>query len=128
MLSQTATYAIRSMAFLAAHRDDGPILSQTIAREMEIPGNFLSKILNRLVQAGFIHSIRGTKGGFVLAKKPSEIRVRDIADLFMRFDDFKKCFLGLHDCDGTCRLHRHWLKIVNQMERLLDETTIDRIL
>ena len=50
MLSQTATYALQAMAFLATHKDEGPILSQTISEEMKIPKNFLSKILNRLVQ------------------------------------------------------------------------------
>ena len=128
MLNQTAIYAIRAMGFLAEQKEGLPVLSSTIAKEMEIPKNFLSKILNRLVQAGIIRSIRGRRGGFVLAVAPSEIRVRDVADLFMKLDDFKKCFLGLGRCNGSCGLHIRWKIIIEQFEMLLDETTVDRVL
>lgn len=128
MLSQTATYALQSMAFLAAHKDEGPILSQTISREMGIPKNFLSKILNRLVQAGLVQSIRGTGGGFVLAKNASSISMRDVVSLFMKLDDYKKCFLALKECDGSCALHPRWKRIAEQIESMLDETTIDKML
>ncbi len=128
MLNQTAIYAIRAMGFLAAQEEGIPVLSNTIAEGMEIPKNFLSKILNRLVQAGIIHSVRGRSGGFMLATPPSELSVRDVADLFMKLDDFKQCFLGLSRCNGSCGLHIRWKIIVEQFEKLLDETTVDRIL
>ena len=128
MLNQTAIYAIRAMGFLAEQKEGLPVLSSTIAEEMEIPKNFLSKILNRLVQAGIIRSIRGRRGGFVIALAPSEIRVRDVADLFMKLDDFKKCFLGLSRCNGSCGIHIRWKIIIEQFEMLLDETTVDRVL
>ena len=127
MLNQTAIYAIRALGFLAEQKEGLPVLSSTIAEEMEIPKNFLSKILNRLVQAGIISSMRGRRGGFVLAVEPSEIKVRDVADLFMKLGDFKKCFLGLNRCDGSCGLHIRWKIIVEQFEKLLDETTVDRV-
>ena len=128
MLNQTAIYAIRAMGFLAEQEEGIPVLSSTIAEEMEIPKNFLSKILNRLVQAGVIRSIRGRRGGFVLALAPSEIRIRDVADLFMKLDDFKKCFLGLSRCNGSCGIHIRWKIIIEQFEMLLDGTTVDRVL
>ena len=128
MLSQTATYALQAMAFLAAHRDKGPVLSQTISREMSIPKNFLSKILNRLVQEGLIQSIRGTGGGFVLAKDPSKIKMRDVAALFMKLNDYKTCFLALKKCDGSCALHPRWKGIAEQIEAMLDDTTVDKML
>ena len=128
MLSQTATYALQAMAFLAGHKDEGPILSRTISKEMKIPKNFLSKILNRLVQEGLIQSIRGTGGGFVLAKDPSKTRMRDVVSLFMKLDDYKNCFLGLKKCDGSCAIHPRWKLIAKQIEAMLDETTIDKML
>lgn len=128
MLSQTGIYAIRAMSYLASERDEKPILGRIIAEEMQIPANFLSKILNRLVQAGFIRSVRGRNGGFVMAKTASEIHVREIVDLFMQLDDYKNCLLGLNDCDGTCGFHRRWRIIAEQMEKMLDEVAIDKIL
>ena len=127
MLNQTAIYAIRAMGFLASEKEGEIVLSNTIAKEMSIPKNFLSKIMHRLVQAGFVQSTRGRNGGFVLARKPSEIFIRDVIDLFAKLDDYKQCFLGLKNCDGSCGLHIRWNIIVEQFERMLNDTTIDQI-
>ncbi len=128
MLSQTATYALKAMAYLAAHGKEDPILSQTISRDMEIPRNFLSKILNRLVQEGLIRSIRGTGGGFVLAGPPGDIRMRQVVAPFMKMEDYTQCFLSVNKCDGSCALHPRWKNIARQIEAMLDETTIDKVL
>lgn len=127
MLSQTGIYAIRAMACIASKQDEKPLLSRTIAEEMQIPINFLSKILNRMVQAGLIRSLRGRNGGFAMAKPPSEIPIRDIADLFMQLDNYKQCFLGMKNCDGSCGFHGRWMIITEQIKKMLDDTTIDQI-
>jgi Rrf2 family protein len=127
MLSQTGIYAIKAMGYIASGKDNKPLLSRTIAEETQIPANFLSKILNRLAQAGLIRSIRGRNGGFVMAKPPSEVSVREIVNLFMQLGDHKHCFLGMQKCDGSCGLHRRWSNITEQFELMLDETTIDKI-
>jgi Rrf2 family nitric oxide-sensitive transcriptional repressor len=115
------------MGYVAMGKDEKPILARTIAKEMQIPANFLSKILNRLVQAGLIQSIRGRNGGFVMAKPPAEIRIREIIDPFMQIDDYKDCFLGFKECDGLCGLHHRWSNITEQFEMMIDEITVDKI-
>ncbi|MEE8416237.1 MAG: Rrf2 family transcriptional regulator [Desulfobacterales bacterium] len=128
-MSQTGIYAIRAMGYIASKQEyEKPLLSHTIAKEMQIPVNFLSKILNRLVQAGLIRSIRGRNGGFVMAEPPSDIFIRDIVDLFMKLDSYKSCFLGLKKCDGTCGFHSRWRIITEQFGKMLDGITIDKIL
>ncbi len=128
MLSQTGIYAIRAMSYIATQQEDEkPLLSRTIAEEMQIPVNFLSKILNRLVQAGLIRSIRGRNGGFIMARPSSEICVREVVDLFMQLGDYKYCLLGLKKCDGSCGLHHRWSNITEQFDMMLDETTIDKV-
>ena len=127
MLSQTGIYALRAMSFLAGQDGETPVLSATIAEEMNIPKNFLSKILNRLVQSGLVISMRGRQGGFVLAKPAQEITVRNVVDLFMKLDDFKKCFLVIDTCKGTCGFHKRWAVITDQCEKMLDETSIAEV-
>jgi len=129
MLTQTAVYAVRAMVFIASKNDGKPVLAQTIADKMRIPKNFLSKILLRLVREGFIHSMRGTNGGFTLAKKAKEIRLRDIVSPFMDVDNYKTCFLGLDECmnNGLCKIHKQWVPILSRFEKLLDKTTIDQV-
>ena len=127
MLNQTAIYALRAMGYLAQQENAGPVLSSLIAKEMEIPHNFLSKILNRLTQAGLIAATRGRNGGVNLARPANEIKLHDIVNLFMSVDDYKRCMLGLNDCDGSCGLHLRWRIISEQFEKILNETTIDQI-
>ncbi len=130
MLSQTSLYAIRAMGYLASESsmDKKPILGKIIAEEMQIPANFLSKILNRLVHAGLIRSVRGRNGGFIIDKPTSEVYVREVIDLFMHLDDYKDCFFNIDKCDGTCGFHTGWRIIANQMGKMMDEVTIDKIL
>jgi len=128
MLNQTAIYAIRAMGFLASQDTDDPILSSLIAEKMDIPHNFLSKILNRLAQAELIQATRGRRGGFKLARPGSEIFLHEVVGLFMKINDYKKCFLGLRKCDGNCGLHLRWRIISEQFEKMLKGTTIDNVL
>jgi Rrf2 family protein len=128
MLNQTAIYALRAMGFLAGQNTAEPVLSSLIAEEMGIPHNFLSKILNRLAQAGLILATRGRKGGVRLARPGSDILLYEVVDLFMKVDDYKKCFLGMRKCDGSCGLHLRWRIISEQFEKMLNETTIDQVL
>ncbi|MBD3216709.1 MAG: Rrf2 family transcriptional regulator [candidate division Zixibacteria bacterium] len=127
MLSQTAMYAIKAMGFIANHGGDNPVLSRTISGQMDIPQNFLSKIMNRLVQEGYLKSIRGTNGGFILELDPDSISLKEIAGLFMNLDDLRRCFLGLQECDGSCSLHRQWTPIVERFEKMLENTSIKKI-
>lgn len=127
MLNQTAIYALRAMGYLASHNTDGPVQSALISKEMDIPHNFLSKILNRLSQTGLIHAVRGRGGGVRLSRPASGIFLFDVVTLFMKVDDYQKCLLGMHTCDGRCGLHLRWRIISEQFEKMLNDTTIDQI-
>jgi len=127
VLNQTAIYAIRAMGFLAIQDSEELILSSTISAEMEIPRNFLSKILNRLAQAGLILTTRGRGGGVILARPASNILLSEVVSLFMKTNNSKQCLLGLNECDGRCGLHLRWRIITEQFEQLLNDTTVDQI-
>jgi len=127
VLSQTAIYAIRAMGFLAKQDHEDPVLSATIATAMNIPRNFLSKIINRLSQAGLVQASRGRGGGVKLGRPAAEIYLFEVVELFMKVDDFNNCFMGLNTCDGKCGLHLRWKIISEQFEKLLHDTTVDQV-
>jgi Rrf2 family protein len=67
MLFSTATgYALQTLAALP--EDGGYHLARSLAKQLNLPGPYLAKILQSLVQAGILESVRGPKGGFRLAK------------------------------------------------------------
>lgn len=75
--SQTTGYAIEALACLARHRP-ASMLVREIAAETEIPLPYLSKIFQRLAEAGIVESKRGYKGGVRLTRKPGEISLLEI--------------------------------------------------
>jgi len=124
MLSQTAIYAINAMAYIAKNSNGHLILTSEIAEQLQIPQNYLSKIMNRLVQSGYLKSRRGTKGGFSIFRNPSDISLFEVASLFMNTEDFNQCFLGLPKCDGTCGLHDDWNQMIEKFTEILKNNSI----
>nr|NIP61150.1 Rrf2 family transcriptional regulator [Gemmatimonadota bacterium]NIR77653.1 Rrf2 family transcriptional regulator [Gemmatimonadota bacterium]NIT86195.1 Rrf2 family transcriptional regulator [Gemmatimonadota bacterium]NIU30020.1 Rrf2 family transcriptional regulator [Gemmatimonadota bacterium]NIU34984.1 Rrf2 family transcriptional regulator [Gemmatimonadota bacterium] len=82
MLSQTAEYALRAALHLARHHEDAPIRVDDVARSLNVPRNYLSKILHELGKEGVLESTRGPKGGFRLAEPPNEIFLARIVGRF----------------------------------------------
>lgn len=127
MLSQTATYALRAIGFIAKSDAEKPVLSTYLSEHLHIPKNYLSKIMHRLVQEGFLISKRGTNGGFYLAKAASDIAIGDIVSLFMNPGQFDQCFLGEIKCNGKCSLHSKWKPIISEFNKLINSNSIDRL-
>ena len=73
-------YAVRAMIHLACLPEGSTALRNEIAEAQKSPGSFMAKILRRLVRARLLHSSRGVKGGFCLAKPASEISMLDILE------------------------------------------------
>ena len=74
MLSGTASYALRAVVYLASLPDHQPVRASELARAVDVPRNYLGKILHELVRAGILKSTRGKGGGFELAVLPEITR------------------------------------------------------
>ncbi len=57
-----------------------PVQISTIAKNQHIPMKFLTQILLNLKQAGYVQSIRGKKGGYILAKSPRKIQLNELIE------------------------------------------------
>ena len=76
-LSLTTGYAIEALACLARHGPDS-MLVREIAEITDMPLPYLSKIFQRLGEAGIVESKRGYKGGVKLTRPPAEITLLQI--------------------------------------------------
>src|SRR6476660_2623928 len=71
-------YAVRALSYLAG-QPEGKIISRSdIEQSQGIPSFYLSKIMKDLVAGGLVKSHIGSRGGFVLAKSPEAISIKDI--------------------------------------------------
>jgi len=72
-ISRSTGYAILAAGYIAKNQVNGIVLSQSISKEYNIPLEYLLKILQQLVRADVLHSKRGPRGGFTLAKPAKKI-------------------------------------------------------
>jgi len=83
-LSKKADYALMAMKHLAVSsvRSDRTSHASSSAREIaelyDIPIELMAKVLQRLVRRGLLASTQGTRGGYQLARLPSQISVADV--------------------------------------------------
>ena len=77
-ITSESDYAVRIVHCLAQHhiRMDG----KSIAEETGVSLRFSLKILRKLVAGGVVKSFKGTKGGYEIAKEPSEISIADVIE------------------------------------------------
>ena len=77
-LTMKGDYGLRAMLDMAAYYGQGPIESSDIATRQHIPEQYLDQILMVLRKEGLVKSVRGPKGGHMLAKSPSQITMAQV--------------------------------------------------
>ncbi len=87
LISTKGVYGLSAMYELSKHKADTPMQIKDISANANIPQNYLEQLLSKLRKANLVNSIRGARGGYILAKKPEEIKIVDI--LIALEDDIK---------------------------------------
>lgn len=77
-LSTKGRYGLKAMFELALNYGSGPVSLSVVSEKQNISVNYLEQLIAPLRKAGFVKSVRGAQGGYLLAKDPSEISVGDI--------------------------------------------------
>jgi Rrf2 family nitric oxide-sensitive transcriptional repressor len=124
MLSQTAEYALRAVVTLAQN-DAGGKTTQEIARESQVPLDYLCKVLNSLARAGILRAQRGRRGGFTLALPAERMTVLDVVNAVDPIRRIRSCPLQL-DAHKVrlCPLHRKLDHALALVEEAFATTTI----
>ncbi len=77
-LSSRSRYGFRAILELALDYGKGPIQIKTISDRESISNKYLEQLIAMLKASGLVRSMRGPKGGYVLARHPSEIKLSEI--------------------------------------------------
>ena len=78
LISTKGVYGLTAMYELSKHDRETPMQIKEISSNANIPQNYLEQLLSKLRRAQLVKSIRGAKGGYILACEPEEIKVVDI--------------------------------------------------
>jgi len=126
VLSQTAVYAIQATLCLAEGGSGVRMRVDDVAAELDVPRNYLSKILHALARDGVLSSTRGPGGGFALARPASELTLQDVIERFDGLPDASGCLLGRPECSDTdpCAAHNRWKSVSHSVRTFFADTTV----
>ncbi len=77
-LSSRTRYGMRAILELALEYGKSPLQIKAIAEREDISNKYLEQLIAMLKAAGLVRSIRGPRGGYLLAKPPEEIQLKDV--------------------------------------------------
>ncbi|MCM1134797.1 MAG: Rrf2 family transcriptional regulator [Clostridium sp.] len=126
-ISTRGRYALRLMLDLAVYNTGEPISLKDIARRQQISEKYLEQIISMLNKAGFVRSIRGAQGGYMLLREPSEYTVGMILRLTEGDLAPVSCVgEGGADCGRRqeCVTIRVWEKINDAINQVVDNITL----
>ncbi|MBI2083362.1 MAG: Rrf2 family transcriptional regulator [Deltaproteobacteria bacterium] len=126
-------YALLALEHMA--RKDDSTETVTSAREIaiahRIPYPIMAKVMQLLANKGFIKSVQGTKGGYVLAKSPEEITVENIVYIFEGSLAVAECFkeekISCPQWDG-CLIKGPFSELNRKIHTLLAQTTVKQLI
>lgn len=121
-------YAFRVLFTLVEHAGRGPIPIRELARRNEVPKKFLEQIMLAMKERGWVDSVAGLRGGYVLAKSPHKITMGEVIRYFDGILAPMACVsvTGYQRCsqEPVCRFRRVFLNARNYLATLLDGLTL----
>jgi len=125
-LSTRSRYGTRLMLDMAEHQEEGPIRLRTIAKRQGIPAKYLEQIIIPLQKAHYVTSVRGNKGGHMLARRPQEITVGEIVALMEGGRKLTACSDNPEACEraAMCVTRLLWKEAMEAMYEKLNAVTL----
>jgi Rrf2 family transcriptional regulator, iron-sulfur cluster assembly transcription factor len=129
-LTTKTRYGARLLIDLAQHQGNGAVTMSEIAVRQNISVKYLEQIIRPLKKANLVKSIRGPKGGHMLAKKPEKITLGDVTRLFEGQPDLVDCIGNPQKCSKSsdCVVRLGWQKATRALYKELDSMTIANLL
>jgi Rrf2 family protein len=134
MITQKMKYALKALLVLADEAAKGqpePLTIEEIAKRSDTPKRFLEHILLDLRNAGFIASIRGRNGGYLLIKDPAAV---PLSELLRLIDGpiaplaclSRRAYQRCEDCsdESTCRIRRVFAEVFWSYLLIIESLTL----
>ena len=129
-LSTRSRYGTRMMLDLAQHYDEGPVQIRNVSKRENISVKYLEQLIIPLKKANFIKSVRGPKGGHMLAKPPEAITVGEIVRVLEGGINLSSCIENPEVCDRTsdCLTRGLWEEATKAMYEKLNSATLSKMI
>jgi len=134
MFSTKTEYGVRVMVELARRSGEDPVPLAEIASRGDLPLAYLEHLVARLRKAGLVDSRRGSRGGYLLARSPTEITMAEVVEALEGAIAPIECISEAPDgsivCsresdpDHVCPTKLLWTRVRFAIVRTLQETTL----
>lgn len=126
-ISERVNIAIHALAYIAASDRNASV--KRMAKDLKVSETYLAKVLQPLVKEKLIHSKRGARGGFTLAKKPGDITAYDLVTIIEGPLPVNACLFLEPICDDqTCRFRALTTEIRALLEASLRKIKVSDIM
>jgi len=139
LFSTKAEYGVRLMVELGRRAGDGPadeatpVALATVAESESLPLSYLEHLVAKLREAGLVSSVRGARGGYLLARPAAEIEMLDVVQALEGPITPMECFqldregrvLCSHETDGEhCATKLLWTRVQGGISKALTGTSL----
>ncbi len=132
-ITTLAEYGVICALHLARRVGEGPVTSRDIAERERLPVDYVEQILLRLRRADIVKSTRGARGGYVLARAPESVSVRDViaASELQTFDlhcvthpvEEERCSAA-----HACSIRPVWVLLQQKIDAVLDSVRLSDLM
>lgn len=130
MFNKETEYALRGLVYISLQniQDKRPGTAE-VAKEIDAPHFYTAKILQRLVRAGFLESIKGKGGGFYFDPDKPEIPLIRLISSIEGDRSFSGCGFGLKHCSESnpCPVHEKYAPIREAINKMVSEETVQSL-
>ena len=131
-LTSKGRYAVMALVDLARFDNINPVSLRDISLRQSISLDYLEQIFSKLKKNQIVKSVRGTRGGYILLKKPNEIKLTNI---FQAVDEKVKTVQCKKDskkgCNGKptkCITHDLWDELEIHINSFFEKKSLDDLL
>jgi len=124
--STTFRYGARAVAQLAATHPKRPVSVCEVGQKQGISPKYLEHILQALKAAGVVQAVHGKRGGYVLARLPASITLKDLYEDLIGALAPSHCSAKPDRCPmrDVCPVWDTWIELKDAVEKVLERTTV----
>ena len=128
-LSTRTRYGIRAILELAENYGNGPLQLRVIAHDQGVSVKYLEQLMAMLKAAGIVRSIRGSKGGYILAKSPGHVKMSECFQCLEGSVITTECVEDESFCERTndCIARQVWTEVQKAVMEVLQSTTLQNL-
>lgn len=130
MFGKTTEYAVRALVYIYLQNTGGNRPGfREIAHQVDAPEEFTGKVVQKLVRAQVIASVKGPHGGFYFPDMATTPSLLDVVRIIEGEGFFTKCGFGLSACSAAnpCPIHHQFSPVRDNLKKIVSDNDIRKL-